>query len=269
VIGGWACQNQRQLEPGTNSVTGKPVRALLDPSTPPPEAVAYGVPQYQFTLNATSGTLDYADASGRRIARTELTRTSTGWLVVGRTACSGPAGRPSPNPVKLGRYTQSPVPLNPKAAQLRATRPTGDPILLDDRIYYDSTGMLRHRTLYVYGSQGGYEFASMPEDGSYSTGGQKEDTIGGTVLSPTVGIEDVHVFGADDNLGLVLSYLTKKQTVEGLSARDAATNTAGVSQQFPFPGGRTLYTVVPAPAADGNTYVTVHRTTGDDPPRRF
>ncbi|TCC31450.1 hypothetical protein [Kribbella sindirgiensis] len=269
VIGGWGCLNQRTIEPGTNSVTGKPVRAVLDPSTAPPEAVAYGVPQYQFTFGATSGTLDYADAAGHRIARTELTRTDTGWLVGSRTVCSGPAGRLSPNPVELGRYTESPLPLDPKSAQVQANPPIGEPILVDDRTYYDAAGMLRHRSLYAFATKDGYEFAGMPGDTSYSTGGQKEDTIGGANLSPAVGTDDTYIFGAHDNLGMVLSYLTGKSTVEGLSSRDADTNTAGSSQQFTFPGGRTLYTVVPAPARDGRTYVTVHRSTGDDPPRRF
>ncbi|WP_350274579.1 hypothetical protein [Kribbella sp. HUAS MG21] len=270
TVGDWACKDRRQLQPGTDSMTFKPVRAVLDPAKAPPEAVAYGVPLYEFTLNGKSGTLDYADAAGRRIARTELTRTTTGWLVGGRTVCSGPGGRPSPDPVALGRHTSSPLPLDPQSAQVKATPPVGDPILLDDRTYYDAAGMLRHRTLYVFATKGGYEYASMPgEEGSYAIGGQREDTIGGTVLSPAVGTDTTYIFGADDNLGMVLSYLTKQRAVEGLTSRDSATDAAGVSQHFAFPGGRTLHTVVPAPAADGNTYVTVRRTTGDDPPRRF
>ncbi|MEU8226223.1 hypothetical protein [Kribbella sp. NPDC048915] len=269
VIGGWACRYQRTIEPGTNSVTGRPVRAVLDPSTAPAEAVAYGVPQYQFSFTATTGTLDYGDASGRRIARTELTRTATGWLVGRRTVCSGPAGRPSPSPVALGRHTPEPLPLDPKAAQVKANPPVSDPILLDDRTYYDAAGMLRHRSLYVFATEDGYEFASMPGDSSSLTGGRKEDTIVAVGLAPAAGTNDTYIYGTHDNLGAVLGYLTKQPTVEGLSARNTATNASGVAQQFAFPDGRTLYTVVPTPAAPGSTAVTVHRTTGDDPPHRY
>jgi hypothetical protein len=269
AIGAWACQNRREIEPGINSVTGKPVRAVLDPDETPPEAIAYGVPRYQFTLHGTTGVLDYGDSSGRRIARTELTHTTTGWLVGRRTTCSGPAGGMSPDPAGLGQYMPSPLPLDPQSAQVKATPPIGDPIVLDDRRYYDSTGMLRHRTLYVFAVEGGYQFASMPADGSYRTGAQTEDTIGAADMSPPAGTSDTYIYGGSDRLGLVLTYLTSKKTVEGLTSRDAATGATGAAQQFTFPDGRTLYTVVPAPARQGGTLVTVHRSTGDDPPRRF
>jgi hypothetical protein len=248
-------------------VTGRPVRAVLDPSAAPPEAVAYGVPKYQFTFTATAGTLDYGDDAGRRIARTELTRTSDGWLVGRRTVCSGPAGRPSPDLAALGRYTSSPVPLDPQSAQVSANPPVGDPVLIDDRTYYDATGMLRHRSLYAYLTDEGYDFASMPPDNSLSTGSQKEDTIVAVGLAPQAGTNDTFVFGAHDLVGRVFALLTKNRAVEGLTSRDAATGAPGTAQQFALPDGRTLYTVVPA--TPGGTDVTVHRTTGDDPPRRF
>lgn len=269
VIGAWACQNRREIEPGVNSVTGNRVRAVLDPTETPPEAIVYGVPRYQFTLNGTTGVLDYGDSSGRRIARTELTYTMAGWLVGRRTTCSGPAGRPSPDPVELGQYTSSPLPLDARSAQVKATPPIGEPIMLDDRRYYDATGMPRHRTLYVFAVEGGYQFASMPADGSYRTGAEAEDTIGAADMSPPVGTDDTYIFGGSDRLGLVLTFLTTKKTVEGLTSRDATTGAAGASQQFTFPGGRTLYTVVPAPARQAGTLVTLHRSTGNDPPRRF
>jgi hypothetical protein len=109
----------------------------------------------------------------------------------------------------------------------------------------------------------------MPADGSYRTGAQTEDTIGAADMSPPAGTSDTYIYGGSDRLGLVLTYLTSKQTVEGLTSRDAATGATGAAQQFTFPDGRTLYTVVPAPARQGGTLVTVHRSTGDDPPRRF
>ena len=269
AIGAWACKDRRVIEPGINSVTGNRVRAVLDPTETPPEAIVYGVPRYQFTLNGTTGVLDYGDSSGRRIARTELTYTMNGWLVGRRTTCSGPAGRQSPDPAALGQYTSSPLPLDPQSAQVKATPPIGDPVLLDDRTYYDSTGMPHHRTLYAFAVEGGYQFASVPADGSYRTGAETEDTIGAAGMSPPVVTSDTYIFGGSDSLGLVLTLLTTNKTVEGLTSRDATTGAAGAAQQFTFPNGRTLYTVVPAPARQGATLVTIHRTTGNDPPRRF
>ena len=168
TIGAWACQYRRVIEPGINSVTGNRVRAVLDSTEAPPEAIAYGVPRYQFTLDGTTVVLDYGDSSGRRIARTELTlhddrlagRPPHNVLGAGGTAVAGSA------PPWVADYTSSPLPLDAKSAQVKATPPIGDPILLDDRTYYDATGMLRHRTLYTFAVEGGYQFASMPADGS-------------------------------------------------------------------------------------------------------
>jgi hypothetical protein len=270
-IGDWACRYRTTIEPGNNSMTGKPVRAVLDARHAPPEAIEYGVPRYRFTVQGTTGVLEYGDTSGRRIAHTELTRSGSGWLVGKRTVCSGSGGRPSPDPVALGRYTPAPLPLDPKAAQLKATPMIGTPVLIDDRTYYDSTGMLRHRTLYAFETKGGYQFASMPaEHDSYDQRAQPEDEIGGANPPQVTGIDDTHIFaGHTQLLGFVLSYLTGDTSVEGFTVKSAATGATGPAQRFTFPGGRTLYTVVPPTTVDGDTLVTVHRTTGDDPPRRF
>jgi hypothetical protein len=252
-------------------MTFKPIRAVLDPRTVPPEAVAYGVPRYRFTLSGTTGMLEYGDASGRRIARTALTRTATGWLIGDRTVCSGAGGRPSPNPVRLGAHTESPLPLDPRAAQLHATPMIGRPVLIDDRTYYDPAGMLRQATLYAVATKGGYQFVRMPaDDGLIGHQPQPEDRIGGADPLESVGADDTFVFaGHTPFFGLVLSYLTADKTVEGLSLRTASTGAPGPAQSFTLPGGRTLYTVVPVSPVDGDSLVTVHRTTGDEPPKRF
>ncbi|ONI74012.1 hypothetical protein BWI15_11570 [Kribbella sp. ALI-6-A] len=270
-IGDWACGTRTVLSPGTDSMTSKPIRAVLDPLKAPPEAVAYGVPRYRFTLSGTTGVLDYGDASGHRIARTELTRTATGWLVGDRTVCSGAGGRPSPDPVRLGAHTKSPLPLDPRAAQLRATPMIGRPVLIDDRTYYDPAGMLRQATLYAFATQGGYQFVRMPaDDGGIGQQPQPEDQIRGADPLQLAGADDTHVFaGHTPFFGVVFSYLTNDKTVEGLSLTTASTGEPGPAQSFALPGGRTLYTVVPVSPVDGDSLVTVHRTTGDEPPRRF
>jgi hypothetical protein len=270
-IGDWACGSRTVLSPGTNSMTFQPIRAVLDPRKVPPEAVAYGVPRYRFTLSETTGVLDYGDASGRRIARTELTRTTTGWLVGDRTVCSGPGGRPSPDPVRLGAHTKSPLPLDSRAAQLQATPMIGRPVLIDDRTYYDPAGMLRQATLYAFATKGGYQFVSMPaDDGAVSQQPQPEDQLGGGNLLQPIGADDTYLFaGHSPFFGVVLSYLTDDKTVEGLGLRTASTGEPGPAQSFAMPGGRTLYTVVPVSPVDGDSLVTVHRTTGDEPPKRF
>ncbi|GAB2668078.1 hypothetical protein [Kribbella swartbergensis] len=269
-IGDWACRHRTLITPGTNSVTGKPIRAVIAPGQAPTEAIEYGVPRYNITVKGQTGVLEYGDAAGRRIARTELTRAGTGWLIGKRTVCSGPAADPSPDPIQLGRHTRSPLPLDPRAAQLTATPIIGTPILVDDRTYYDPAGMLRQRTLYAFQTKGGYQFASMPaDDGSYDNRAQPEDLIGGADRVQPTGTDDTRPFAGRERLSLVLSYLTDDKTVEGLTVRSASTGTTGPAQRFDFPGGRTLYTVVSPTTVDGDALVTVHRTTRDDPPRRF
>lgn len=269
-IGDWGCRYRTTIEPGDNSMTGKPVRAVLDPRQVPQEAEEYGVPRYRFTLSGTTGVLEYGDATGRRIAATELTRSGPGWLVGKRTVCSGPSGQPSPDPIQLGKHTRTPLPLDLQAAQLKATPMIGTPILLDDRMYYDPAGMLRQRTLYAFESKGGYQFASMPaSDGSYDNRVQPEDEVGGAIRIQPAGIDDARPFADHERLSPVLSYLTGDKTVEDLTVRSASTGAAGPAQHFTFPGDRTLYTVVPPSSLDGDSLVTVHRTTGDEPPRRF
>jgi hypothetical protein len=111
----------------------------------------------------------------------------------------------------------------------------------------------------------------MPADNdSYDLRAQPEDEIGGASPAQTVGTDDTHVFADHTRWqGFVLSYLTDDKTVEGLTVRSATTQEAGPAQQFAFPGGRRLYTVVPTSRIDGDSLVTVHRTTGDERPRRF
>jgi hypothetical protein len=258
------------IQPGNDSMTGKPVHAILNTGTPPQEAVEYGVPRYRFTVSGATGVLEYGNTAGRRIARTELTRSGAGWLVGKRAVCSGPAGRPSPDPVQLGRHTGSPLPLDPRAAQLKATPITGTPMLIDDRTYYDSAGMLRHLTLYAFETKGGYQFATMPAtDGSYDARALPADEIGGAVRIQPTGTDENRPFADHETLSPVLSYLTDDKTVEDVTVRSASTGVTGPAQRFPFPGGRTLYTVVPLTTLDGDSLVTVHRTTGDEAPRRF
>ncbi|TDO36360.1 hypothetical protein EV643_12091 [Kribbella sp. VKM Ac-2527] len=270
-IGDWVCPDRTVIQPGKDSMTFKPIRAVLDPAKAPPEAIAYGVPRYRYTLSGATGVLDYGDATGRRISRTELTRTTTGWLVGKRTVCSGPGGRPSPDPVALGAHTAAQLPFDPRSAQVKATPIIGKPLLIDDRTYYDPAGMLRHATLYAFETKGGYQFASVPaDDESYQPDALPEDMIsGGNLVQPT-GADETYIFaGSAPFFGTVLSYLTDDKTVESLSVRSASDGATGPAQRFTFPGGRTLYTVVPVSQLDGDTLVTVHRTTGDEPPRRF
>jgi hypothetical protein len=268
-IGDWACRDKTIIEPGVNSMTHKPIRVILDPRRTPPEAVVYGVPRYRYTFTGSLGVLDYGDNSGRLISRTELAKTRAGWLVIKRFVCSGPAGQPSPDPLQLGAHTRAALPLDPGTAQLKTTPIIGTPLLIDDRMYYDPTGMLRHRTLYAFETKGGYQFASMPAYRTYSGSAWPEDAIGGADRVHPVGSDDTYIFADHDKLPLVLGYLTNDKTVSGLSIKSASTGTVGPGQHFAFPGGRTLYTVVSPTINDGDSLVVVHRTTGNDPPRRF
>lgn len=276
AIGDWACPYRTVVKPGLDMSAGspppfKPVRVLLDPTVVPAEALGYGVPRYHFSLSGAKGVLDYGDTAGKRISRTELTRTPKGWLVVQRTVCSGQDGRPSPDPVKLGTYTKKPLAFNKNAAQVKATPITGTPVLLDDRTYYDGTGMLRQTTLYAFPVKGGYQFARVPaEDGSFDSSVIPEGRIAGDAGVPNTGAGQETIF-ADYTLsvGLVFSYLTRDADVTGIGVKHPSNNSAGPAQRFTFPGGRTLYTAVPTSRQDGDALVTVHRKSGDEAPARF
>ena len=245
AIGDWACPYRTVVKPGVDMSAGspppfKPVRVLLDPTVVPAEAVGYGVPRYHFSLSGAKGVLDYGDTAGKRISRTELTRTPTGWLVVQRTVCSGQDGRPSPDPVKLGTYTKKPLAFDKNAAQVKATPITGTPVLLDDRTYYDGTGMLRQTTLYAFPVKGGYQFARVPADGgSFDSSVIPEGRIAGDA-----GVGSITGASKDDDLrrlqlsvGLVFSYLTRDADVTGIGVKHPSNNSAGPAQRFTFPGG--------------------------------
>jgi len=276
AIGDWACPYRTVVNPGIDMFSGspppfKPVRVLLDPSVVPAEALGYGVPRYNFSLSGAKGVLDYGDSAGQRISRTELTKTAKGWLVVRRTVCSGQGGKPSPDPVKLGTYTPKPLAFNKNAAQVKATPITGTPVLLDDRSYYDGTGMLRQTTLYAFPVKGGYQFARVPaEDGSFDSSVIPEGRIAGDAGVPITGAGPEAIF-ADYTLsvGWVFSYLTRDADVTGIGVKHPSNDSAGPAQRFTFPGGRTLYTAVPTSRQDGDALVTVHRKSGDEAPARF
>lgn len=262
-VGDWACRYRTAIQPN-------PI-VFLDPRKAPEEAADRGVPRYRFTLSGKTGVLDYGDASGRRISRTELTKAGALWRLGERTVCSGADGRPSADPVALGKYTGSPLPFDARSAQLQDVPATGTALLVDDRSYFDSTGMLRQTTLYAYPGKGGYAFARMPAGGSYDSRVTPENQLGGdSAQVDSRGPDQTNPFGAHAfTLDLVLSYLTSDADVTGLSSTSASDDRNGPAQKFTFPGGRTLYTVVAPSKIDGDTSVTVHRKSGDEAPKRY
>lgn len=271
-IGAWACPHQTVLSMGADSITGKPLRVVLDPTEVPEEATQYAVPRYRFTLGKTTGSLEYGDPAGRRVSRTELTKGAAGWQVGKRTVCSSANGRPSPAPDTLGRHTKIPVAFDRNSPQLKALPATGQPLLLDDRTYYDAAGLLRQTTLYAYPVKNGYQFARFPaDDWGYRSDVIPEAQISGDSGSPSSsGTSKVTPF-ADytRNIGGAFTYLTKDPDVTGLKLTHPSKGTTGPTQHFTFSGGRTLYTAVPTSFVDGDTLVTVQRRSGDEPPARF
>ncbi|WP_433011365.1 hypothetical protein [Kribbella sp. CA-294648] len=262
-VADWACQYRTTIQP----VPG----AFFDPRKAPQEAIEREVPRFHFTLSEKTGVLDYGDASGRRISRTELTRTGDRWRVGARTVCSGAGGRPSTDPVALGKYTGKPLPFDPGTAQVTDIPATGTPVLVDDRSYFDCTGMLRQTTLYAYPAKNGYTFARIPENPSYDLSVSPADQLGGdSAMVDSRGPDETNPFGAHaPTLELIVSYLTKDPDVTGLSSVSASDGRKGPVAKFAFPGGGTLYTVVAPSKIDGDTSVTVHRKSGDEPPRRY
>lgn len=262
-VGDWACRHRTAIQPTP--------MVFLDPRKAPDEAADRAVPRYHFALNGKTGVLDYGDASGRRISRTELTKAGDLWRLGERTVCSGADGRPSADPVALGKYTGSPLPFDARSAQLQEVPATGTPLLVDDRSYFDSTGMLRQTTLYAYPGKGGYAFARMPAGGSYDSRVTPKDQLGGdSAQVDSRGPDQTNPFGAHAfSLDLIVSYLTSDADVTGLSSTSASDDRNGPAQKFTFPGGRTLYTVVAQSKIDGDTSVTVHRKSGDEAPKRY
>lgn len=150
--------------------------------------------------------------------------------------------------------------------------PTGQPLLLDDRTYYDATGLLRQTTLYAYPVKNGYQFARFPaDDGGYRSDVIPEKLISGDSGSPSSSGTSKFAPFADytRNIGSAFTYLTKDPDVTGLKVIHPSKGASGSSQRFALSGGRTLYTAVPTSFVDGDALVTVQRRSGDEPPARF
>lgn len=264
----WACAYRTVIQPRRSLQTYELVPAFVDPREVPDEAKDYAVPRYHFTLNGKTGVLDYGDAAGRRISRTKLTKSGDRWRVGDRTLCSGADGRPSPDPVALGKYTAKPRPFNTKADTVKQAPPTGTPVLVDDRTYFDGTGLLRQTTLYAYPAKGGYAFARVPDSNSVwvipdnRLGGDSAQ-VNSSSSGPTNPFGE-HAFSLD----LIVSYLTGDRDVTGLRITSDSGQPQGPAQKLAF-GGKTLYTVVARSKIDGDTLVTVLRKSGNEAPRRY
>ncbi|NEA34361.1 hypothetical protein [Streptomyces sp. SID13031] len=267
-VGDWACPDRTGITPRRSLQTYELPMFFVDPREVPDEATDHQVPRYHFTIDGNTGVLDYGDAEGRRISQTKLIRAGDRWRLSDRTVCSGADGRPSPNPVALGKYTEKPLPFEARSLGVQATPPTGTPLLVDDRTYFDGTGQLHQTTLYAYPAKGGYAFARMPaDDSSYDSSVTPENRLGGD--SAQVDSRDTPFGAYAGNLDLILSYLTKDQDVTGLRITSSSGRPQGPAQKLTFPGGKTLYTAIARSKIDGDTLVTVLRKSGNEPPRRY
>ena len=105
-----------------------------------------GAPRYQVQRSGDRAVLRLGNADGSLASTATFRRTAGGWTLVETTKCSGVRGSvlvPESRPLRLGARDATPYP---------ADKMVGEPeraVLLDDRSYYDTAGLVHHRTIWV------------------------------------------------------------------------------------------------------------------------
>lgn len=289
-IGDWACDDQATLSPGRepdpaavengngvdrgagdsrsrvtrgDTVTLVPARRVVEPGSPPAEATEYGVPYYHFVLDGDSGRLLYGDDQRRLISTTQLVLDGGEWVMADRTVCAGIMGLPSPYATKLAAYTSAPVPFPADSLQVGEVPPTGDPVVLDDRTYYNEVGLLQHSTLYAYPTARGVMVINAPDDSSSSmaAGFAPGHTFAVNLIDGWAHGSSPYSFRGWDQ-GEVFAVFSKDDDVTGLSTDNLRTGQTGLESSVRI-GGGTLYLALTLPD-DEVQRVTTHHADGSD-----
>lgn len=105
-----------------------------------------GAPRYDYDERGDRATLRLGNADGSLASTARFARTGDRWDLVTTTKCAGQDGGilvPGARPLRLGRRDATPYP-----ARGMADRPDRA-VLVDDRSYYDTAGLVHHRTMWA------------------------------------------------------------------------------------------------------------------------
>lgn len=112
---------------------------------PAAQAEYHRAARYEYEEVGERAFLRFGNADGSLGLVSEFRRVEDEWTRWRTEACSGPGGSieaPLEDPLRLGRHGGAPYPAGTPMGATTAT-------LLDDRPYYDGTGLIRHRSLYT------------------------------------------------------------------------------------------------------------------------
>lgn len=105
-----------------------------------------GAPRYAYDETGDRATLRLGNADGSLAGTARFARTGDRWHLVSTTKCAGEDGGilvPEAQPLRLGRRDATPYPARGMTDQ------PGRAVLVDDRSYYDTAGLVHHRTMWA------------------------------------------------------------------------------------------------------------------------
>lgn len=105
-----------------------------------------GAPRYAYDETGDRATLRLGNADGSLASRARFARAGGRWDLVTTTRCAGEDGGilvPEAQPLRLGGRDATPYPARGMTDQ------PGRAVLVDDRSYYDTAGLVHHRTMWA------------------------------------------------------------------------------------------------------------------------
>ncbi len=115
---------------------------------PAAEANRYGAARFEYVEEDRTAVLRLGNADASLASESEFTRRGGDWRLVTATRCAGVGGTavvPTDDPLRLGEHEVDPW---PAASMFDVTETDGAPVLVDDRLLYDTAGLLEHRSIY-------------------------------------------------------------------------------------------------------------------------
>jgi hypothetical protein len=113
---------------------------------PAAAASSVGAPMYSYTRDGDTATLRLGNEDGSLASTATFHRSDGRWVLDTTVKCAGVGGQvlvPGNEPLRLGRRDRAPYP---------AAHMVGDParaVLVDDRDYYDTAGLVHHRSMWA------------------------------------------------------------------------------------------------------------------------
>jgi hypothetical protein len=113
---------------------------------PAAAASSVGAPMYAYSQSGDTATLRLGNKDGSLASTATFHRAGGRWVLDTTARCSGVGGQllvPGDDPFRLGRRDRPPYDASDMFDQ------SSQPVLVDDRDYYDTAGLVRHRSIWV------------------------------------------------------------------------------------------------------------------------